>query len=227
MFKLQYILTAIVIGLVSSALAGDINEIIAEKMLAAYQLDPDHYAIEITSNQLKTVQVDPGDLTFRAISQKEPIGPFTILVSITSAGEHFEKGQVRMRIKRYDDVLVAADKIARNELLSAESFESKRMDVTSLREQPVLSIEGILGHRSKRILRKGDILTTGALEPVPDIEVGEEVTIIYSDHWGTVTVPGTVLQTGWAGRKIKVRNKASGRTILARVVDDRSVAVDP
>lgn len=213
--------------LVSAAAAEDINKIIKAMIIADYQLDPQQYEIEITSSQLKISEIDPVFVTYRPLTQKEPLGLFTILVTIERDDMPSLRGQIRMRIKRFAEVLVATDRITRHALLGSNNFELKRMNVTSLRQQPVRSFERIADHRSKRMLRKGDILTTGAVEPVPDIDVGEEVTITYSDHWGTITVPGRVMQTGWAGKKIRVKNKASGKIVLARVVDSKSVAVDP
>ncbi len=213
--------------LVSSVVADDIKDIIKEMIVADYQLDPQQYEIEITSSQLKISEVDPAAVAYRPLTQKEPLGLFTVLVTIERENMPSLRGQVRMKVKRFAEVLVATDRITRHELLSSDNFELKSMNVTSLRVQPVRSFDRISDHRSKRILRKGDILTTGAVEPVPDIDVGEEVTIIFSDHWGTITVPGRAMQTGWTGKKIRVKNKASGKILLARVVDNKSVAVDP
>ena len=167
------------------------EEAIRQLILEAYDLDPQQHEVEITSNQLKTTEVNLEDLTFRAISQKSPIGPFTIKVAVNHEGETVEKGQVHLRIKHYAKVLVALDKVKRHESLVAEKFGLKKMDVTSLREQSVSSLEEILGQRSKRNL------------------------------------PGKVLQTGWAGQAVRVKNRASGKIILARVVDAGSVTVGP
>ena len=118
-------------------------------------------------------------------------------------------------------------RIRRNEVLTPEKLTLQRMDITSLQEQPIQSVQDIEGYRSKRNLSLGRIVTLSAVEPVPDIEVGREVSIVYDDGFCNIAAPGKVLQNGWAGDYIKVKNKTSGKIILARVVDETVVAVDP
>jgi len=221
------ILIGVVLFLTQSGLAVETDEVIVRLMHETYQLDTAEYEIEITSNQLKTRLVDPADLSARPLSRKEPLGPFTLQVEISRDNKLIEKGQVRLRIKRFAECLVATDKVKRHEKLCEQQFELRRIDVTSLREQPIISMSEIVGQRSKRNLRMGSILTTGAMEPVPDIDVGGEVTIVFSDDWGSVTAPGKALQAGWVGTRLRVKNLASGKIIYARVVSRKLVEVNP
>jgi len=216
-----------VISGISAASAEDTNEAIVQLVRDTYGLDPEHYDIEVNSNQLKSRVVLPDDLSLKAFSTREPLGPFTVDVTITHQGEVVERGTVRLRISKFDEVMVAVDRIGRHELLAAGQFEVKRMDVTSLREQPVTSPDQIDEQRSRRNLRRGTILTTGALEPVPDIEVGGEVTIICESTWGIITAPGKALQDGWSGDRIRIKNLASNKIVEAEVTADGRVRVDP
>ncbi len=100
------------------------------------------------------------------------------------------------------------------------------MEVTSLRTQPVRSFEELEGIRAKRNLKKGDVLLITSIESVPDIEVGDEVTITFNDGLCAITAPGTSLQTGSAGEQVRVRNEASGKIIYARIVDRKFVSVE-
>ncbi len=229
LFKILMALVGFLAMSFASAFAVETNEAIKQMVFDTYDLDPMSYEIEITSSQIKLKVVDPADLSLKAISQKDPIGPFTLVVSVTDNEEVIDKGQVRLRIRRFADVFVAQGSVKRHEELHAGLFEQKRMEVTSLREQSVGSTGEIEGQRAKRSMRKGGILTVDALEPIPDIEVGAEVSIVYEDAGGlcTITAPGRVMQTGWAGEQIRVKNTVSGKVITARVVDDRSVTVDP
>ena len=207
--------------------AVDADEAIIQLMRDTYGLDEAQFDVAINSNPLKTRMVLPSDLSIRAFSTREPLGPFTIEVTITHLGEEIERGQVRLTITKYEEVMVSKDVVKRHELLSSTQFELKRMDVTSLREQPVTSPDQIDEQRSRRNLRRGTILTTGALEPVPDIEVGGEVTIICEDTWGIITAPGKALQDGWSGDRIRVKNLASNKIVEATVAGDGRVKVDP
>ena len=87
------------------------------------------------------------------------------------------------------------------------------MDVTNMVEQPVTLIEDVVGLRTKRNLRRGDILTFKSVELIPDGVC-------------RISATGVVMQEGMAGDYIKVKNKSSGKMVIARVVDAGAVAVD-
>jgi len=205
----------------------DFEQALILKMQDEYNLDPALYEIEISFNQLKTELAAPGSLRLEPISRKKPLGSYTMRVIIEDGGKTVEKGQVRVKIKKFAEVLVTTGRIRRNEVLTPEKLTLQRMDITSLQEQPVQSLPDIEGYRSKRNLSIGRIVTLSAVEPVPDIEVGREVSIVYDDGFCNIAAPGKVLQNGWAGDYIKVKNKTSGKIILARVVNETTVAVDP
>jgi flagella basal body P-ring formation protein FlgA len=219
--ELLIALTAAVAGHATNADLAVMNMVRSE-----YRLDTADYEIEVLSSQLKAEDVDADQLKVQALSQKEPVGLFTLLAWIEKDGEIVERGQVRLRIKKFSEVLVATDRIGRHDALSKDNLALARMEVTSLREQPVRSFDDLADQRAKRNLRKGQILTSPAIEPVPDIEVGREVTIVVSNDLLTITAPGKALQTGSTGDYVKVRNTATGKVLSAKVVDATSVAVD-
>ena len=221
------IILGLLVFLSQSAAAVEINGAIEQLVRERYQLDSASFEISILSSQLRTRSVNPVDLTLRSLTQSQPVGPFTLIVEISRDSAVMERGQVHLMIRKFAEVMVAADKIGRYDLLQPEKFELKRTDVTSLREQPVVSAAEIAGQRARRNLRVGSILTTAALEPVPDIEVGGEVTIVFTDKWGTITVPGRALESGSIGARVRVRNLASGKVLLAAVVSNKSVEVNP
>jgi flagella basal body P-ring formation protein FlgA len=221
------LMTVAALAASSAVSAMDTEAAIKQRIMETYSLDPEKTTIEITSNRLTTRFVDPDDLTLRAFSRREPSGPFTVYATIKHQGETIDRGEVRMKVNRFAEVLVATDVIKRHDLLTPEGFELKQVSITNLREQPVEDLSQIEGCWSTRNLRKGQILTTGAVEPIPDIEVGDEVTIVYDDGICAITVPGQVLETGWIGHSVRVKNKASGKIVQARVVNDQSVEIDP
>jgi flagella basal body P-ring formation protein FlgA len=216
----------VVLVAVCGGRAMNIDLAVMDLLKTQYSLDTSEYTIEVLANQLKAGDVDPGMLTMTPLTQKEPLGLFTVLVSIEKAGDVVERGQVRFRVRKFADVLVATDRIGRHDALTEDNLKLTRMEVTSLQEQPVQSLGTLENHRAKRNLKKGQILTSLAVEPVPDIEVGREVTIVVSNDYMTITAPGKALQAGSTGDYVRVKNKATGKILSAKVVDATSVAVD-
>jgi len=205
----------------------DSKEAVVEKMYTDFNLDPEFYRIEVQASQLDDELTEPFELELKPLSRKAPLGLFTVIVTVTRDGEQLDKGQVRLEIRKFAEVLVTTGKIRRHEILTEEKITLKMMDITSLPEQPVISLETVNGYRSRRNLSIGRIVTLSAVEPVPDIEVGREVSIICSNGLFSVKASGKALQDGWAGDYVKVKNENSGKIVLARVVDESAVVVDP
>lgn len=216
---------AILLTLCGSAMSVP-DELIAERLMKQFDLDTACYEIEILTNRIKTDLTDSVVLTMRPLTQAEPLGLFSLIAEIERNGNLVERAQIKTRIKKYANVLVAADRIKRHDLLDRNKLELKKMDVTSLRELPINTFQQVEGYRSKRNLQKGTVITSGRIEPVPDIEVGREVAIIFDNGLCRITVPGRSMEAGSRGENIKIKNKSSGKVIVARVLDDSSVTVD-
>ena len=220
-------LCLVLIPAVSSAQTASVDELVIRWVRSTYHLDSLECEIDILSNPFATTVIETGQLGFRALTLSEPAGLFTVLAELKNDGALVKRSQIRLRVKRFAEVIVATDRLKRHDRFTGDKLVLKRMEITSLRQQPIRSIERLDGFRIKRNLSKGKILTTGLIEPVPDIEVGREVSILFSDGLCTITAPGRMLQTGWKGDRVKVKNLASGKVITARVSDSTVVVVGP
>jgi flagella basal body P-ring formation protein FlgA len=203
------------------------DQLIVNEIMMMFGLDTESYLIEVLSNHLTSQYMSGCALALKPLTQKDPVGLFSVLATLTKGDEVVATGQVRLRIKKYADVVVANDRITRGDLMVPERLALQRMEITNLIEQPLVSLEALDGFRARRNLRKGTIVTTGALEAIPDIERGKETLIVYDDGLCKVTAPGLALQSGLSGEYIKVKNKATNKIVVARIVDNNSVAVDP
>ncbi len=223
-----YTISAILFCLCLSVKADtvSVDDLIIAKFIEQYNLDTSTHEIDFRANSMRTKILGDNSLKVRALTQREPIGLVTLLVELEANGRVIDRGQVRLRVAKFADVLVTKDKIKRHLALTPLDFELKRMEVTSLRERPVISFEEIRGNRSKRNLRKGVIIMLRSIEQVPDIDVGGEVSIIFDDGYCKITALGRAMHDGFAGKLIKIKSKSSGKIISARVIDSRSVLVE-
>jgi flagella basal body P-ring formation protein FlgA len=203
------------------------DRVLIEKLVSDYVLDTLWYEVAVDFCNLKSDDIAADYLQLRALTRGEPLGTFSVTATVTDGVRVLESGRVRFAIRRFAEVLVLADRVGRAELLNESHVRTARMDVTNLRERPVVSFEEIDGYRARRNLTRGSIVTTGDVEPVPDVESGREVTIVYNDGRCQISTPGIAMGTGSAGDYIKVRNSTSGKVLVARVVDGTAVAIDP
>lgn len=202
------------------------EDAIVQKMIEMYQLDTASYRVEVITQPIKSADVSKDNLTIRPLSPKEPLGQFTIMVTLNGAGEVNESGQARLKIRKYAEVVVTSDKLRRHDLLTGRKLELKRMEITSLLESPISSVESVIGLRSVRNVRRGTILTGPAVEAIPEAMYGQEIRIIYLSGGCRISTAGIVMQDGFVGDFIKVKNKSSKKIIVARVVDRSAVTVD-
>lgn len=226
-YKTLLILIFFLFGSLAQAAVEDNSQIIVDELINMYQLNPDDYEFEILNCYIDLNKIRIGNFSIKPITQKDPVGVFSIIVSIYESNDIDESGQVRFKIRKFQEVLIAADKIKRQSLFDDKNVEFTRTEVTSLNEKPVTDFSDLSGYRAKYNLRKGTILTRSTMEQIPDVESGREVSIVYNAGVCRIATQGVVLQKGMAGDYIKVKNKSSGKIVLARVVDESAVVVDP
>ena len=209
-----------------STSAATLYAVVTDQLMSRYHLDTTTSRIEILSSQLVDTTVSPEAVKIQPLFPKEPLGLVSIVVEIATPDHSFRRGQMSLRVRRYSEVFVATGEIKTHELIDLQELKLQTMEVTSLREQPVVSLGNIQGYRSKRNLSSGQILTFEAIESVPDIEVGREVSILCEGGSFTISAHGKAMQTGRLGEMIRVRNSSSGRVVLARVSGSGEVTVE-
>lgn len=226
-FTITILVCLTLLAVTSSVSALTSDEAIRSKVATMYDLDTNQYQIDILTNRLKSADISLSQLTLRPLSPKEPLGLFSMMADVKNDGVLLESGQIRLKIRKFADVLVLLEGVRRSKSIASKQLALKRMEVTNLRKRPLVDLFELDGNRARRNLRRGDILTADDLEQIPDIDNGRDVTIIYNEGMCRISADGRALQAGLAGEYIRVRNKSSGKIILARVVDATAVVVDP
>ena len=72
--------------------------------------------------------------------------------------------------------------------------------------------------------RAGKCRSMGKKNPI--LDKGDLVTILAQRNNIRITVPGRIMEKGYAGEMIKVQNTMSSKEIFARVMDHSTVIVD-
>ncbi len=225
-FRIILIEILLVMVVMSSGYSMNIEESIVVKMFDKYQLDKEYYEIEVLSHRFSNIEIESDQISIRPMTEKDPIGLFTVAITVKQENQDVISSQVRLRIKRFAEVITVNDRIKRNKKISSDLLELQRKEITNLKEKPITDINEVLGLRFSRNLKRGQILTTASVETFPDVIRGREINIVYFVGLCKISALGVVLQEGRAGDYIKVKNKSSGKIIIARVVDNSAVAVD-
>ena len=166
-------------------------------------------------------------MSIEPITKGRDFGRIVLEASLFNKGELLESGQVSVNIVKFENVLIANDRISRNALLSPEQITTESRDVTYLVDRPLTDLNEIVGRRTKRLVGKGNILTYTNTEIIPTVEVGKEVKIIYRSGALEISAVGTALENGYTGESIRVRNEQSKKTVEATINNEQTVLITP
>lgn len=159
------------------------------------------------------------------LSDKEPKGIVPLRVEIYDSKELLKTMVLTVEVKIYEDVVVTAQKLDRNEKIAADMLTVERRDVTNFTDSYFKSPDQIINQRAKSIIPKGRILGRGSLEDIPLVNQGDKVKILAEIGGIMVWAYGMAREDGKLGEEIKITNMDSKKIITARVVDEKTVSI--
>lgn len=130
--------------------------------------------------------------------------------------------EVIVRATIVADVVVAATGLRAGVPIEAAALEIERRELQIVGDAIAEPAE-VVGKSSRRALRRGQLLSRRNLvEPVL-VKRGASVDIVARNVGVAVTVAGEALEAGRRDEIVRVRNKANGTVIRARIIDATSV----
>ncbi len=203
------------------------NNILITEIQSTLKLDTAVYSVEVLSGGFTEQDLSGSEIKIKPLYTSAPLGRYAVTATLSRNGTIVESKQVRLFIHKYANVAIANDRITRSEELNEKSVSFDKRDIAELKEQPLISIDEIKGCRARRNLMQGTVLTSGDVETMPLIKSHADIHIVYSNGLCRVTSQGQALQDGRIGDYIRIKNKSSGKIVIARVIDDKSAAVAP
>lgn len=155
----------------------------------------------------------------------------TVWVEIWS-GESFVKAvPVGFEVSVFKKIWVAKNRMNAGSRLQADDCELKDVDITAVADPAILREAGDVavtnegGMRVRRTIEAGGVLSRANTEIFPTITRGETATLHLNA--GTVRLESRVevLEDGFTGQTIHVKNSGSVHQILARIVGPGAVEV--
>lgn len=171
------------------------------------------------------VTVPPLPVTVVATPPVRLRGPISVAVEIV-AGDVRERVHVQAIVRRLESVAVAARPLERGAVVAEGDVRVEVRDVTDEAREPVREAAAALGRRLRRAAPEGAILTPALLEEVPAVEAGDAVRIRVRLSGVEVEAAGEARANGAIGALVPVRNGASHRVLMARVLGPGEVAVE-
>ncbi len=185
--------------------------------------------LEITGLRISpsTVTVPNGPLNMDVPTppQGRGLGTVSFPVQILVDGVLTKTVRVTGRVEVYRSVPCAVRPMKKGHVIGPGDVAEVRKPLSRIQAAAVSALEEVHGKRLIRSVRAGSVLTERMLSEAPVVNKGDRVTILANSPVIRVSVPGVILEDGAGGEHIRVMNLMSGKEVLARVEDARTVSV--
>lgn len=131
-----------------------------------------------------------------------------------------------VRLEIIHEVVVAARPISRHQPIGPEDLTTRRLDLAELPADVFLRPEDVVGHWAQTGIGAGRALRKAQVEIPPVVREGDRVLIVAERSGLRVTALGEVRDAARPGERVPVLNLDSNKTVVARVVDSRTVRVE-
>lgn len=152
-------------------------------------------------------------------------GLTTVQIAVRAGGDIFTRVPVQFEVKRFLEVVVAAENLNAGEILSDRSVRLETMDVGRMQPGYLTETLKVIGMQLRQAMTQGSILHERALVRPILVKQGEMVRIAARIGEIEVSASGLALSAGAAGDLIKVQNLTTKRLMTGRVQADKSVLV--
>ncbi len=123
------------------------------------------------------------------------------------------------------EVVVAARKLSRLDVIEAEDIHLQSMQIRRVRRPYLSKPQEVLGKRLRQSLRKGMPIRGDQLEIAPLVRRGDRVTITVRSKGLQIVTSGKAKQDGQLGEMIRVMNLESKKNVYAEVVNAGDVLI--
>ncbi|MBI4532202.1 MAG: flagellar basal body P-ring formation protein FlgA [Candidatus Latescibacteria bacterium] len=219
-----------VVVVTSAALlpADEIRTKVVGELVGRWAGDPADLTIEFPSlipnvtipGRPVTVQITWSGMAF-------PRGNVLTYIDILEGTELLQRVPVAVRVRTFGPVVIAARRIRQFQLLVAGDLTVDRRETTSLSDETFSSPDSLLGLRARGNIELSQVVEHRMVEFPPLIHRGDLVTILIRQGRVSASTRGEAREDGRIGDRIRVRNVASNRDLVARVVDARTVVIEP
>ncbi len=177
---------------------------------------------KITAGQIVMTSFNAADLPPDAVLDAGQLVGKTPRRMLT-AGSPIRRGDVQ--IVRQVQVPVAVRDLSRGEMLQESDLTMITLTDTEVVSNVLTAVDDIVGRSTKHAMRAGQMMHTFDIARPVAIERGKMVTILYDVPLINLTAQGIAQEKGGVGDAIRVTNSKSNTTVVAEVIDARTVRI--
>ncbi|MBR9982788.1 MAG: flagellar basal body P-ring formation protein FlgA [Desulfatitalea sp.] len=172
-------------------------------------------------------RVPPGEVAFRVTAPKHVawVGAVPFRVQILVDGQTVQRASVPTYIEVWQDVLLAAKPLGRNQPITAEDVKIERMNMARVPTSAILDMGQAVGRRANRPIAVNSVLRSDQMDLPPVIRRGDVVQVVAESDTLRITTQAVAQDSGGVGEMIRVMNARSRQNIHAEVVNGQTVRV--
>ncbi len=183
--------------------------------------------VKVSATQFAQLQLPDGKITYKIVSGADKVVPRDIKRVDVYVNNAFVRSlNLPVQTKVYREVLVARDFIDREQAVTIESTEVKKVDV-SMKMDYVLE-ERMLSKEisTKKAFQKGEIIDKRFVKMRPDVARNSDVRIFFVSNGAVmISIDGTAMMDGMCGDYVNVENRNYKKVYNGKVIGENKVLV--
>lgn len=154
------------------------------------------------------------------------LGTVPLSIVFDVYGKPSRKAWVTVKIEVETDAVIVQKPLDRNQTIEKEDVDIVSMDMADLPSNVISRIEDAVGKKTLRAINPKEVLRSDIVEQPPMVRRNDVVSIVAESGSLRITAMGEVKESGCSGARVKVINLRSGKEIIARVMDSKTVQVE-
>ena len=210
----------------ADVLKKDIQDVIVKDYSSRTSADLD---IKITMLPFQSITLPEGKISYVILNNDDfkltsrDVKRINLLVD----GKLQRTISVPLEIKAYEDVLIAAETISREQPVSLSKVRFKKINIADKSDFIVTKESFRKEMVAKKDFREGEFIDKRFVKERPDVTMNSEVRIILnSDNGFQIAIDGIAKKDGVIGEYVTVENKMYNKVYNAKVIGENRVLVN-
>jgi|GEM_PF-1938956 len=148
------------------------------------------------------------------------------LIAEQGQGKSLRRWYVAAQVKWMATVVVLNQDVSARTMLDRSMMHSKTKDVAGLRGDAWQKVSDVIGMKTLRNMRSGEVIVSSLVKRPPLIKRGDSITILAEVGGISVRAEGIALKSGSRGDRLPVQNIRSKQTLHSIVRDAHTVSIE-
>ena len=206
---------------------GDMAEAVKQEVAQALGARFPHVGIELAA-PVPALDLPPGKVSWqvRPVDADRLLARLPVWVDISVDGHYSRTAVLSYALKLGQVVRVARRDLPAGSVIAEADFEAKQQDVTEVLQEVLPGNEFEAGARTKKSIRKGQMLLRDQLSPQGMVLRGDSVKLLLSDGGLQIETRAIAEQDGVIGQRVKIRPETSVAAVTGLIVGPGVVRVE-